>query len=86
MTSLEKFKQLLDFDRQNAKLKITTERGEVYFCQLDSPAEGEEDWAYHFISPDFPTKYFILECDFISEIEEISDEEWQVHLNNLNIL
>ena len=31
--------------------------------------QEEDDWAYDFISPDFPTKYFILECNFIERIE-----------------
>ena len=80
MTSIEKFKRLIELDDKNVKAKITTTAGEVYYCILDSPAEGEDDWAYHFISPDCPTHYFILECNFIEKIEEISEEEWQ-HLS-----
>ena len=76
MTSAEKFKQLLELDSKNAKVKITTVRGDIYHCMVDSPAEGEDDWAYHFISPDFPTKFFILECNFIENIEELNEEEW----------
>ena len=61
---------------------MTTANGATYYCVIDSPAEGEDEWAYHFISPDYPTKYFILECEFIENIEEISEEEWQQHLAN----
>lgn len=82
MTSSEKMDILIALDDKNAKAKITTVRGETYYCIVDSPAEGEPDWAYHFISPDFPTKYFILECNFIERIEEISDAEWQAHLQD----
>ena len=82
MTSIEKFKLLIKLDDAAAKVKITTIRGEVYYCKLDNPAEGEDDWAYHFISPDYPTKYFILECNFIERIEKITDAEWQRHLED----
>ena len=84
MTSIEKFKLLIELDDADAKVKITTVCGDVYYCKLDSPAEGEDDWAYHFISPDYPTKYFILECNFIERIEAISEDEWQQHLKNKN--
>ena len=77
MTSLEKFKRLIELE--NKKLRVTTSDGKVYRCVAESPAEGEEDWAYNFISPDYPTKYFILECNFIEHIEEISQEEWTRH-------
>lgn len=80
MTSLEKFNWLIELETAKHKVKITTVRGETYYCKVDSPAEGEDDWAYHFISPDYPTKYFILECNFIDRIEEISEDEWQRHL------
>ena len=82
MTSIEKFKRLIELDDKNVKAKITTTAGEVYYCILDSPAEGEDDWSYHFISADYPTHYFILECNYIERIEEITDAEWQEHLNS----
>ena len=77
MTSAEKFDILLDLEASDTKAKITTVRGDVYRCKVDSPAEDEDDWAYHFITPDYPTKYFILECDFIARIEKITETEWQ---------
>ena len=80
MTSSEKFDLLLDLDKRKCKVKITTVRGDIYRCKLNNFAEDEDDWAYQFISPDFPTKYFIMECNFIERIEEISDEEWERHL------
>ena len=80
MTSSEKFELLLALDKKKRKVKITTVRGDVYHCKLNNFAEDEDDWAYHFISPDFPTKFFILECNFIKNIEELSEEEWQRHL------
>jgi len=80
MTDIEKFELLLELEDKASKAKITTTNGETYYCKIDNPAEGEDDWAYHFISPDFPTKYFILECNFIDKIEEISEEEWQRHI------
>ena len=82
MNSSEKFDLLLALDKKKSKVKITTTHGDVYFCKLDNFAEDEDDWAYHFISPDFPTKYFILECNFIERIEEITDAEWQRHLED----
>lgn len=82
MTSSEKMDMLLDLDRKNRKVKITTIRGEIYRCKMHCPAEDEDDWAYQFITPDYPTKYFILECNFIERIEEISDDEWQQACEN----
>ena len=76
MTSSEKFDLLLALDKEKRKVKITTVRGDVYRCKLNNFAEDEDDWAYHFISPDFPTKFFILECKFIESIEELSEDEW----------
>lgn len=80
MNSSEKLDVLLDLDRRNAKAKITTIQGDIYYCELSGFAEDEDDWAFHFISPDFPTKHFILECNFIAKIKEIADDEWQGHL------
>ena len=80
MTSLEKFNRLIEIECGTGKAKITTVRGDTYYCRVHCPAESEDDWAYQFISPDFPTKYFIMECNFIERIEEISDEEWKRHL------
>lgn len=83
MTSSEKIDVLLDLDSRNAKAKITTVRGDTYYCKPLHFAEDEDDWAYSFYTPDYPTKYFILECNFIERIEEISEEEWERHLGNL---
>ena len=82
MTSSEKFDILLDMDRRKAKAKITTVRGETYYCKPLHFAEDEDDWAYDFFTPDYPTHYFILECNYIERIEEITDAEWQEHLNS----
>lgn len=80
MTSIEKFNRLIELEVGNRKVKITTVRGDVYYCKVEHPAEDEEDWAYSFFTPDYPTHYFILECNFIEKIEEISEREWQEHL------
>ncbi len=84
MTSAEKMDILLDLDKRDSKVKITTVHGDVYYCKLNNFAEDEEDWAYHFISPDYPTHYFIMECNFIANLEEISEEEWQKHLDQVS--
>lgn len=84
MTSLEKISLLLDLDKRKKKAKITTIHGKTYYCKLLHFAEDENDWAYDFFSPDFPTKYLILECNFIDKIEEISEGEWQQHLASGN--
>lgn len=83
MTSLEKLKMVMDLDERGGKAKITTVRGETYYCKPLHFAEDEEDFAYCFFTPDFPSQHFILECDFISAIEEISDSQWQQHLKEL---
>lgn len=80
MTSIEKFNRLIELEVKDIKAKITTSRGEVYYCKVEYPAEDEEDWAYSFFTPDYPTHYFILNCNFIEKIEEISETEWQNHL------
>lgn len=80
MTSIEKFNRLIELEVENRKVKITTVRGDVYYCKVEYPAEDEEDWAYSFFTPDYPTQYFILECNFIEKIEEISEQEWKEHL------
>lgn len=80
MTSLEKIDVLLDLDKRKKKAKITTANGETYYCKPLHFAEDEKDWAYDFFTPDYPTKHFILECNFIDKIEEISEEEWQRHI------
>ena len=85
MTSEEKMDILLALDKRGSKVKITTVRGDVYYCKLNNFAEDEEDWAYSFFTPDYPTHYFIMECNFMAEIEEISEEEWQKHLEQMNI-
>lgn len=80
MNSLEKFNRLIEFEIAGRKAKITTVRDEVYYCKPLHVAEDEEDWAYSFFTPDYPTHYFILECNFIKRIEEITEDEWQTHL------
>lgn len=80
MTESEKFNLLVNFQCGKAKARITTIRGDVYHCRLLGQCEDTDDWAYEFYSPDYPTKFFALNCDFIESIKEISDEEWQRHL------
>ena len=80
MTSLEKFNQLVEIDQKKGKAKITTVRGEVYYCKPLGFAEDEDDWAYDFFTPDYPTKYFVLDCNFINTIEEVDEDEWKQHL------
>ena len=84
MTSLEKFNRLIRIEVQDTKVKIITVLGDVYYCKLLCSAEDEADWAYCFFTPDYPTHYFILECNFMAEIEEISEEEWQKHLEQVS--
>ena len=69
--SITLFKKLMYYDNQKSKLKIKTKDGKIYRCKLQSPAEGEEDLAYHIETLDDPPKYFILECNFIDAIEEL---------------
>ena len=83
MNSLEKFNVIVSLDKRKAKAKIKTIKGEIYYCKPLHFAEDENDWAYSFFSPDYSTKYFILECNFIEQIEEISDDEWKQHLAQL---
>ena len=83
MTSLEKFNFLVELEKKDTRIKVTTFDGSLYYCKLHCPAEDEDDWAYIFVSPDFPTHYFILECNFIERIEEITEAEWQSHLKEL---
>lgn len=71
MSSLEKFKLLLELDKRGAKVRIISVRGEEYICKLYCPAEGEEDLAYHVITLENPPRIFILECDYIDSIEEL---------------
>jgi len=59
---------------------FTTINGDVYYCEPQCPAEDEEDWAYSFFTPDYPTHYFIMECNFIAKMEEVSYKEWIQHL------
>ena len=83
MTSSEKMDILLDLDRRKSKARITTVRDEIYYCKPLHFAEDEDDWAYDFFSPDHPTHFFVIECSFIKRIEEISDEEWEQHLEQI---
>ena len=73
MSSIDKMKLLMEFDRKGSKLKITSIRDEVFICRLHAPAEDEESWAYDIITLDNPPKHFVLECNYIKSIEEISD-------------
>ena len=82
MTALEKFNLLVGAEAEDSKVKITTTEGVIYHCKIHCPAEDDEDWAYNLISPDCPTKYFMLKCDEMAKIEEISKEEWQAHLED----
>lgn len=80
MTSSEKMDILLDMDRRKVKAIITTISGETYYCKPLHFAEDGDEWAYEFFSPDAPTKYFAMPCDFIERIEELSEDEWREHL------
>ena len=73
MTSLEKMKLLMEYQKKGAKLKITTIDGSVFNCKLYCPAEDEEDWAYDIVTLDNPSRFYTLECNFIETIEEIAD-------------
>ena len=83
MTSLEKLKRLIELRRHKYKVRITTTDHNIYYCKLLGQCEDSDEWAYEFSSPDYPTKYFALNCNFIEQIEEISDDEWQQHLAQL---
>ena len=71
ITSIEKFNRLIELEVADKKVKITTIRGDVYYCKVECPAEDEEDLAYHIITLEDPPRHFILECNFIKSIEEI---------------
>ena len=73
MTSSEKMDILLELDKKKSLVKITSVRGEIYFCRLRCPAEDEEDWAYDIITLEDPPRNFILECNYIESIEEIKN-------------
>lgn len=74
MTSLDKMKALLAIHKRGNDVRITTERGEVLSCELLSPAEDEDDWAFSVRTLATPPQYYILPCDFIKGIEEIPKE------------
>ena len=80
MTESEKFKLLAKFQHEKVKVRITTVENVVYHCKLLGQCEDSDAWAYEFYSPDYPTKFFAFNCNFIAEIEELSEEEWQRHL------
>ena len=84
MTSIEKFNKLIELEVKDRRVKITTVRGNIYYCKLHCPAEDEGDFAYSFVTPDYPTRHIILNCDFIAEIEEISEKKWEEHLELLS--
>lgn len=81
MTKSAKFNLLVKFQCQRAKVKIITIDHNVYCCKLLGQCEDSDALAYEFYSPDYPTKFFALNCDFITEIEELSEDEWQRHLS-----
>ncbi len=83
MKSIDKFNWLLELESKERKIQITTIQGNKYYCKPHSPAEDEDDWAYVFYTPDYPSHYFILNCNFISEISEITDEDWLRHLKEI---
>ena len=83
MTSLEKFNLFWELDKQRKKVRLLTTNDDVYHCKLLGQCEDSDEWAYEFSSPDYPTKYFALNCNFIEQIEEISDDEWKQHLAQL---
>ena len=73
MTSSEKMDILLELDRKKSLVKITSVRGEIYFCRLRCPAEDEEDWAYDIITLEDPPRFYTIECNYIESIEEIKN-------------
>lgn len=73
MTSLEKCKFLMELDKKHSLVKITSVRGEVYFCKLRGFAEDEEDWAYHIVTLEDPPRFYTIECNYIESIEEIKN-------------
>ena len=83
MTDLENFNKLIELEKSRSKIKLITKQGDVYYCEIHCPSEGDDELAYIFVSPDYPTKYFILDCDFIDTIEEINDDEWKRHLGQI---
>ena len=72
MKSLEKFKLLVHLEKKHAVLKITTIRDEQFICKLRGVAEGEEDWAYHIETLEDEPHLYILECNYIKSIEELT--------------
>lgn len=64
---------LLELDKKRSLVKITSVRGEIFYCKLRCPAEDEEDWAYHIVTLEDPPRNFILECNYIESIEEIKN-------------
>ena len=76
MTESEKFNLLVKFQHEKVKVKITTVENAVYRCKLLGQCEDSDAWAYEFYSPDYQTKFFAFNCNFIAEIEELKEEEW----------
>ena len=76
MTESEKFKLLAKFQHEKVKVRITTVENVVYHCKLLGQCEDSDAWAYEFYSPDYPTKFFAFNCNFIAKIEELKEEEW----------
>ena len=75
MSSSDIFDILMEYDSKKTKLKIKTKDGKVYKCKLLCFAEDEEDWAYDIKTLENPPRFYVLECNFIETIEEISDSE-----------
>ena len=75
MNSSDIFDILMEHDKKKNKLKIKTKDGKVYKCKLRCFAEDEEDWAYCIDTLENPSRGFVLECNFIDNIEEIGDSE-----------
>ena len=71
MSSLDKMKKLLQIQKSGHLAKITTRDDEVFVCRLHNPAEDEEDWAYDVITVETVPQHYTLECDFMTDIEEL---------------
>lgn len=72
MTSEEKFDLLVSFYYKSIPVKITVASGEVFFCRLRGIAEGEDDLAFGIITLEKPPRHFILECNYITDIEKLN--------------
>ena len=75
MSSSEKMDLLLNIYAKSNIAKITTVKGEEFYCRLRCPAEDEEDWAFHVIVLDSSHRHLTLECNYIKSIEEMESVE-----------